>query len=313
MGKIKTFLKLLMSDRKRIPEVFVNNLIKAGLLNWMSDEAFLKLRYRTSMHEKLNLENPQTFNEKLQWLKLYDCRPEYTMMVDKYQVREYIARTIGEEYLIPLLGVWEDPEEIDFDSLPDQFVLKCNHDSGSVILCRDKSTFDVEGAKAKLQKHMKQNLFWWGREWPYKNVKRCVIAEKYMEDGNGNSGLRDYKFFCFNNEPRFLYISQGLENHETARISFFDFEGNSMPFSRSDYKSMGQTIDLPETMDQMKSMARLIAKDINCPFVRIDFYSMYGRVYFSEITFFPCSGYLPFEPVEWDYKLGEWIDLPKVN
>ena len=308
MGKIKTFLNVLRSNPKEIPELAVGNLTAMGLLNWMPDEAFLKLRYWAVKQRKLDLKDPKTFNEKLQWLKLHNRKPEYTMMVDKYRVREYIARTIGEEYLIPLLGVWDDPEDIDFDMLPDRFVLKCNHDSGSVILCPDKSCFDAEAAREKLRSSMKKNLFWWGREWPYKDVKPCVIAEKYMVDESGTQ-LKDYKFFCFYGEAKMIQVDfdRFVEHKRNIYNTKWEMQDLQIQFPR-DAK---QDIPKPAELDRMIRLAEKLARGI--PHVRVDFYVVEGRVYFGELTFFHGSGHERFTPEEWDYKFGEWIDLTQMD
>jgi hypothetical protein len=282
-----------------------------GIFNKMSDEAYLKMLWRRTFHKKLNLKKPETFNEKLQWLKIHDRRQEYTAMVDKYEAKRYVAERIGEEYIIPTLGVWGSFDEIDFDSLPDQFVLKCTHDSGGLAICRDKNSFDKAGAKAKIERSLKRNYYWTSREWPYKNVKPRIIAEQYMEDGTGAPGLTDYKFFCFGGEPKLLYASQGLENHATASISFFDLDGKRMPFYRSDYRPMEGDLALPKNFAQMREVAAQLAKEVAAPFVRIDLYSIGGKTMFSEITFSPCGGMLPFEPAEWDKTLGDWIQLSK--
>ena len=278
--------------------------------HFLPDKWFICLDYFRFFGKFPDLKNPKTFNEKLQWLKLYNRKTEHTQMVDKYHVREYVAKRIGEEYLIPLLGVWDRPEEIDFSVLPRQFVLKCTHDSGSLVICRNKDKFDEVAARESLKKCLRRNYYRSNREWPYKNVRPRIIAEKYMEDETDLSGLRDYKFFCFNNEPRFVYLSEGSENHETAITSAYDFNGEQMPFTRRDYKPMPGAISFPNTIEKMKNIAAEIAKDANAPFVRVDLYSIHGQIYFSEITFFPRSGFMPFEPREWDRILGEWIQLP---
>ena len=270
-----------------------------GRFDWMSDKLCHMMKW-------LNLKNPQTFNEKLQWLKLYDRKPEYTMMVDKYRVREYIAKTIGEEYLIPLLGVWEDPEDIDFDALPDQFVLKPNHASGNVVICRDKRNLCQKETRKLTKNWLKREYYWSSREWPYKNIKPKIIAEELIADQ-----IVDYKFYCFNGEPKCLYLSKGLEDHATASISFFDLELKRLPFYRSDFRPFTDEPEKPENFAQMIEIARKLSEGI--AFVRVDLYSVAGKIYFSELTFYPCSGYMPFEPEEWDYKLGEWIELPKIN
>lgn len=279
------------------------------LKNRIPDSIYLKLRYRANMGKRLNLKHPQTFNEKLQWLKLHDRNPRYTMMVDKYEVKKYIAETIGEEYVIPTLGVWERFDDINFDALPNRFVLKCTHDSGSVVVCREKATFDKKAAQTKLEKCLKRNYYYSEREWPYKNVKPRIIAEQYMEDFAKN-GLRDYKYFCFNGEPKMILVSEGSENHATSKVSFVDMNGKKMPVERSDYAPFAGEIQMPSNMGQMGAVARKIADMIDSSFVRVDLYSVNNRVYFSEITLTPCAGMTPFKPMEWDKKIGDWITLP---
>ena len=287
---------------KNILQRGICRLARNGRLNWMPDKLYLQVMYIANMWKILNLKNPKTFNEKLQWLKLYDRKPEYTMMVDKYRVREYIAKTIGEEYLIPLLGVWEDPDDIDFDALPDQFVLKPTHASGNVLICRDKTTLNQNECRRMMKQWLKREYFWNAREWPYKKVKPRIVAEKMIDDK-----IVDYKFFCFNGEPRLLYLSKGLEDHATASISFFDLELNRLPFQRSDFQPFKDEPIKPENYEEMLGIARKLAEGFT--FIRVDLYSVDGKTYFSELTYYPCAGYMPFEPTEWDYKLGGWIEL----
>ena len=230
-----------------------------GLLNWMPDKMYVKLQFRLSMGRRLDLEAPKTYNEKLQWLKLYDRKPLYTVLVDKYKVRRYIADKIGEEYLIPLVGgPWYSAEEIDFDALPEQFVLKCNHDSGGVIICRDKKEFDIQGAKAELNKHLRHNYFYSGREWPYKNVKPCIIAEKYMEDESGE--LRDYKIFCFDGRARFFFIASDRSSEkEETKFDFFDTEGKHMPFTNG-HPNAPEQPPCPKRLGDMCRLAEKLAE-----------------------------------------------------
>lgn len=295
------------------PVKLLTRIGKNSFLKGMSDEKYLKMIFKDNMGYPLDLENPKTFNEKLQWLKLYDRKPVYTTMVDKYEAKKYVADIIGEEYIIPTLGVWDSFDDIDFDKLPEQFVLKCTHDSGGLVICRDKSKLDMEHARKKIERCLKRNYYWSSREWPYKDVKPRILAEVYMEDENVAAGLTDYKFFCFNGKPEMLYVSQGLEDHATASISFYDMEGKDMPFHRSDYKPIEGKFVLPSNFDQMKETAEKMAKAVGSPFVRIDLYSVCGQMYFSEVTFSPCSGMLPFSPKEWDEKIGSWIRLPDEN
>lgn len=278
-----------------------------GFFDSMSDETYLKLRYNCIMGKKLNLDNPVTYNEKLQWLKLYDRKPEYTKMVDKYEAKKYVADIIGEEYIIPTLGVWDSVDDIDFDALPNQFVLKCTHDSGGLVICKDKSKLDIENAKNTLNHFLNRNFYNVHREWPYKDVKPRIIAEKYMEDEAGKE-LKDYKFFCFNGEPKLLYISEGLSDHSTAKISFANMDYNISEFKRNDFKSFDELPKKPVNFEKMKELAKVLSKDR--AFIRVDFYEINKKIFFGELTFFPCSGYLPFDPEKYDKVLGDWITLP---
>jgi len=287
---------------------FIEYKAKSGILNWLNDEKYLKLIYKLNTGKNLNLEKVETFNEKLQWLKLYDRKDIYTTMVDKYEVKKYVKNIIGEEYIIPTIGVYNKFEEISFDELPNQFVIKCTHDSGSTIVCKDKTCFDIDKAKTKINKALKYNYFYQLREWPYKNVIPRIIIEKYMELDKEEKMI-DYKFFCFNGEPKFIYISQGLENHKTANISFFDMDFNREKFGRKDYKEFTKVPKKPVKFAKMKELARILAKETS--FLRVDFYKIDEKVYFSELTFFPCGGLLPFEPEKYDKILGELLQLPE--
>ncbi len=297
-----------------------------GMYRYVSDEKYLKKAFKISLGYPLDLDDPKTFNEKMQWLKLHDRKPVYTTMVDKYAAKEYVAGIIGEEHIIPTIGVWERFEDIDFSKLPDQFVLKCTHDSGGLVICRDKAKLDIEAARRKINKCLKMNYYWQGREWPYKNVKPRIIAEQYMEDSgtseveedksfafhgeakNRNTGLTDYKFFCFNGELGFLYVSRGLEHHPTAEISFYDMNGKEMAFHRNDFRQY-HNAKMPDNFSEMKEVAIRLAEKVDSPFVRIDLYSIQNKVYFSEITFSPCGGMIPFEPSSADAELGQRLVL----
>lgn len=289
--------------------VIIDMSIKYELSKILPDSIYLKLFYKMIMGKSLDLKNPQTFNEKIQWLKLYDRKPIYTTMVDKIAAKSYVAAILGKQYIIPTLGVWDNFDDIDFDKLPNQFVLKCNHDSGGLVIVRNKSELNLEMAKTKIERCLKKNYFYVGREWPYKNVKPQIFAEKYLE--TSPLGIRDYKFFNFNGLSKFMYVSEGLEDHKTARISFFDFEGHQLPFKRLDYRPFEGDCNLPENFEKMHSLSDKLAQQIGNAFVRTDFYSINDNIYFSEITFSPCSGMLPFDPIEWDKILGEWIQLPE--
>lgn len=278
---------------------------------WLPDSVYLKLRYRFQMGKRLNLNNPQTFSEKIQWLKLYDRNPEYTKMVDKVQVKEYVASIIGKEYVIPLLGVWNKPEDIDWDSLPNKFVLKTNHSGGStgVVICTDKLSFNKEDAITRLNRSLKSDVYRNLREWPYKNVSRCVMAEQYIQPAPNEKDLPDYKFFCFDGEPIYCQVISGRS--ETMSIDFFDMEWKHQSFHEpKDYPFAEIEPKKPECFEKMCSAARLLAQ--GKPFSRIDFYQVKYKVLFGEITFYPTSGMGGFDPEEWDYKFGEWLTLPKV-
>lgn len=275
--------------------------------SWLPDEIFLKLKFRLKMGYRLNLKEPKSYSEKLQWLKLYDRRPEYTLMVDKVKAKDYVASVLGEQYIIPTLGVWDDPEKINFDLLPNRFVLKVNHNSGTgMYICKDKANIDVNKVKKELSKGLKEDYYRYNREWPYKNVERRVLAEQYMEDESGE--LRDYKFFCFDGEVKALFIAtdRSKGDHET-RFDFYDAEFNHLPFVNG-HPNSNITPKKPKMFEDMKALASKLS--VGIPQVRIDFYEVEDRVYFGEMTFFHWSGMMPFKPREWDYIFGEWIELP---
>lgn len=287
---------------------FILKLNQHGLLKWIPDKQFLHLIYYCRQGKRLDLKNPKTFNEKLQWLKLYDRKPIYSTMVDKYEAKNYVAERIGAEYTIPTYGVWDSFDEIDFDALPDQFVLKCTHDSGGLVIVRDKKKLDKKAAKAKIEKSLKTNYYYHGREWSYKNVKPRILAEIYMEDDSGN-GLRDYKFYCFSGVPKFLYISEGLEDHSTAHISFVTCDWQLAPYERSDYRPFDVLPPKPTRFDLMLKLAAKLSQGTD--FLRVDLYEVNGQVYFSELTFFPCGGVMPFKDEKHDLELGELLLLTK--
>ena len=271
------------------------------------DKLYLRLKFRLVMGQKLDLKNPKTFNEKLQWLKLYNRRPEYTMMVDKYAVKQYVADKIGDEYIIPTLGVWDSVESIDWDSLPNQFVLKTTHGGGGcgVVICKDKSTFDIETAKQKLQKSLDSDIYLNFREWPYKDVPKRIIAEQYMADESGIE-LKDYKFFCFNGRVQCFKVD--FDRFISHKANYYDREGSLLPFGEKVFPpDFDRVFDKPKNFDSMISLAERLSEDV--PFVRVDFYNSNGNIYFGEITFFPAAGMGKFEPEDWDEKLGEWINL----
>jgi len=280
------------------------------MTHMLPDTLYLQLQFIRRMRHILHIKNPQTFSEKLQWLKLHDRKPAYTEMVDKYAAKRYVGERIGYEYIVPLLGVWNSFDEIDFDLLPDKFVLKCTHDSGGIIICRDKSKFDAESARKRITECLAVQPYWHGREWPYLHVQPRVLAEKYLEDAN-SQGLLDYKFYCFHGEPKFLYVACGLENRKTAQISYVSLDWTRMPFCREDHEQLEELPRPPVHFQEMIAFARKLSENI--PFLRVDFYEVNGAVYFGELTFFPSIGMSRFEPEEWDRKIGEWLDLDIVK
>lgn len=278
-----------------------------GMKGHVPSEAFLKRVYRIQMGRELDLENPKTYTEKLQWLKLYDHRPVYTTMVDKYAVKEFVAEKIGPEYVIPMLGVWDRVEDIDFDALPDRFVLKTTHDSGGIVVCKDKSKLDIPAARRKLNYFLKRNYYDHNREWPYKNVPHRIIAEAYMEDSKYQE-LRDYKFFTFGGVSKVLYIAQGRGRGEPTVADFFDMEFKHLPFT-IDHDMAPVPPEKPACFEEMKRLAAILSK--GTPQLRVDFYEVDGKVYFGEMTFFHCSGMEAFHPEDWDRTFGEWVILPE--
>lgn len=276
---------------------------------WKGDvpgEEFLKRVYRFNMNRELNLDDPVTYTEKLQWLKLYDHRPEYSVMVDKYAAKEFVAEHIGAGHVIPLLGVWDSVEDIDFDNLPQRFVLKTTHDSGGIVICKDKAKLNITAAKKKLNRFMKREYYRCNREWPYKNVPHRVIAEPYMEDSRCGE-LRDYKFFTFGGEPKVLYIAQGRGSGEETVADFFDMDFRHLPFT-IDHHMAPVPPEKPENFELMKAFAAKLSE--GTPQLRVDFYEVDGKVYFGEMTFFHCSGMAPFHPEAWDRTFGDWVTLP---
>ena len=289
------------------PLHYVRPLGSRGLLNWMPDELYIKLCYRAAFHKKLDLKHPKTYNEKLQWMKLYDRNPLYRTLVDKFAVRAYVAEHVSEEYLIPMVGgPWTDPEQIDFDALPDQFVLKCNHGSTTNIICKDKRKLDIPAARAKLKKWLGMSWFWYGREWPYKDLPPCIYAERYMEDENDRE-LRDYKFFCFDGKPECIMVTTDRTDGSTeTHADFFDMDYNHLPFHKK-HPNAPVTPAKPRNFEAMKALAAKMSAGL--PAVRIDLYDVNGKVYFGEYTFFSASGFGPFQPAAWDEKLGAYIRI----
>lgn len=296
MGKIK---KIVSSPIYSLGRFFYYHLPAI-----LPDEWYLRVAWRVNMGYPLDLKHPQSFNEKLQWLKLHDRRPEYIQMVDKLQAKELVANKIGQQYIIPTLAVFDSVDAIDPDTLPNQFVLKCNHDSGSSIICKDKSAFGFNNIKQQLKSALKHNYYRDSREWPYKAVKPKVFAEAYMEDEYGE--LRDYKFFCFNGVVKALFVATNRAGRGETYFDFYDDNYTHLPVIQG-HPNAKTPPKKPKGFETMKQLAAHLSEGI--PEVRIDFYDVNGKVYFGEFTFFHFSGNVSFNPPEWDYTLGNWIDL----
>lgn len=279
-----------------------------GVLNntyqYWPDSIWLKIIYQSRFHRKLNFNDPKSFNEKLNWLKIYGRDPLYTKLVDKYDVKQYVRECIGDQYVVPCYGVWNRFDDIDFLKLPDQFVLKCTHDSGGMSICKEKSTFAQQEAKQKLERTMGNNFYWWTREWAYKNVKPRILADQFLDDHTGDT-LRDYKFWCFNGTPRYMYCTiKAKDIYE----NFYDMDFNPVNINHGFRRSKPE-FQKPDCFELMKSLAAKLSKDI--PFVRVDFFLVDGNVYFGEFTFYDWAGLRPFTDYKQDLELGEMILLPK--
>ena len=290
----------------------VNKILKKGITHFaakniikMSDRRYLELKYEVIMDKKLNLNNPKTFNEKLQWLKLYDRKLEYTKMVDKYEAKEYVSNIIGDEYIIPTLGIYNKFEDIDFEKLPNQFVIKPTHTSGNVYICKNKNEIDYKVLKKHINGWLKRQYYYLHREWPYKNVKPRIIIEKYMQEKNGEE-LKDYKFFCFNGKPKMVLVCSDRFNN--LNKTFFDENWKIFDFTEGNHDK-NENIEKPVNFETMKGLAEKLAQNLS--FVRIDFYDINGKIYFGEITFYPSAGYEKFNPQKYDEIFGSMIELPK--
>ena len=308
MSKIKTILQLSKSPRK-----WIIPLAEKGFFRWMDDERYIKMLSKCVTGKEVNLNDPKTFTEKIQWLKLHDRQERYIGLVDKILVKEYVGKLIGKEYIIPTLGVWETIESIQLDLLPSKFVLKCNHDSGSVVICRNKESFDFVAAKQKLAKCLKKDAYSWGREWPYKHVNRKVFAEELLEYSiDSKKDLVDYKMYCFGGKPKYCQVIS--ERNTSEKIDFYDLEWNHQPFIgltsiglENNIKNSDKDIPKPNSLAKMIEISEILSKGI--AFCRVDFYDIQGKLYFGEITLYPNAGFGEFLPSEWNRRLGELIEL----
>jgi len=277
-----------------------------GFFKKMNDRKYLEMMYQFKLGKPLNLDTPRSFNEKLQWLKLHDRNPIYTQMVDKYEAKKFVASIIGEEYIIPTLGVWDHFEDIDFSELPNQFVLKCTHDSGGLVIVRDKSAFDTKKARRIINQSLKRNFFYYGREWPYKNVKPRIIAEQYMEDEKSKD-LPDYKIHNFGGIPKVILVCRDRFTGQGLTEDFFTDTWTHLDVKRPNHENASARIESPSDLEEMLDLAKKLSEKI--PFLRTDFYTINGKIYFGELTFFPTSGFDGFEPSSFDDTMGEWIKI----
>lgn len=277
-----------------------------GLTKWVPSELHLQLAYRIRVGTSLNLNEPRTFNEKLQWLKLHDHNPLYTTLVDKCAVKQWVAERIGSRYVAKTYAQWDCAEDIDISGLPERFVLKTNHDSGGIAICRDRSAFNLEGARAKLANRLHRNYYWHTREWPYKNVKPCVFAEEYIEP-DIDEDLPDYKLFHFSNGRIITLLMTDRFTEAGLTKTFFDEEWRPLDLIEGGHPTR-LDVAVPSRFDEMKILAEKLVGEF--PFARVDFYESGNRLFFGEITFYPNSGFEQFVPERWDAEFGSWIELP---
>lgn len=277
------------------------------MYKYLSDKEYLSKMYYCYFGKKIDLNDPKTFNEKIQWLKLNDRRSEYTSLVDKYEIKNIISKQLGKEYIVPTYGVWNNFDEIDFSLLPNQFVLKTTHDSGGVVICKDKHTFDLNKAKKILNHSLKNNYYEYRREWPYKNVKPRIIAEMLL--GNANQEIDDYKVHCFNGEPKITLVCSDRYAQSGMTEDFYDNNWIHLNIKRPGVPNSKKPHEKPDRFEQMLLISKELSK--NYPFLRVDFYVTENNIYIGELTLYPASGFDGFEPEEWDLVLGGWIDLSK--
>ncbi|MDY0271258.1 MAG: ATP-grasp fold amidoligase family protein [Advenella sp.] len=303
-------IKTLKQKTKTVinnPKVlFIKLLYKISPL--FSDKIYLKILFPLQTGYKLNLDKPKTYNEKLQWLKIHYRKPIMMQMVDKYEAKKFAQNIIGKKYIIENLGIWDSFDEIDFNSLPNRFVLKTTHDQGGIIIVKDKNKLDIKAAKIKINKHLKTKHFYLTREWPYKDVKPRIMAEVFLENKNLGD-LWDYKFYCFHGIPEVMYIAHGRHS-EQCYFDFFDMNFNKLDIARRGYSQSKKTFDIPKNWDLMKELAAKLSK--NLPHVRVDFYNIDGLIYLGELTFFQGGGMMPFYPKDWDLAFGNWININNI-
>lgn len=276
------------------------------------DEIYLKILYKTLMNRKLDLDCPKTFNEKLQWLKINNKKPIYTTMVDKYEAKNYVSSLIGDEYIIPTFGVWNSFSEIDFSKLPEKFVLKCTHDSGGLVIVENKANLDYKKAEKKISHCLKRNYYINTREWPYKNVKPRIIAEKYLEEMDSVcDDVLDFKVHCFNGIPKFILVCSSRFKESGLKEDFFDLDWNHIAVQRAKHHNATTVIEKPKSLNKMLEISKKLSE--NEPFLRVDFYEINNKLFFGELTFFPSSGLTGFDPEKYDKIFGDMLALPNYN
>lgn len=294
-------------DMKKYTKYKILDFIRAKIMCILPDKIYLKMMYKLKTKHSLNLKKPERYTEKIQWLKLYNRNEKYTNYADKIKVRDIVEKNAGKQYLIPLLGVYDKFEDIDFDRLPNKFVLKCNHDSGSVVICTDKKKFDYDYAKKKIEKSLKCDYYIIGREYIYKNIDRKIMVEEYLNDLDGNSA-NDYKIFII--DGKFSHLEICSDRFTNLKVTFFDEKKKKLKISEMG-EEFDENIELPKNIDEMIEIAKKIAKGI--PLLRVDFYDVNGKIYFGEVAFFDCSGYATYSDDNFDYQIGKKIDLSKIK
>lgn len=281
-----------------------------GYFKWIPDHIYLKILYYTAFNKKLDLDEPVTYNEKIQWLKLYDRNKEYVKLVDKYEVKKIISKKIGDNHIIPTIGIWDHPDEIDWDILPERFVMKTTHDSGGFIICSDKSKINKNEALEKIKKSYSNNYYYAGREWPYKVIQPRIIIEEFKTTKSGES-IKDYRFFCFNGQPKFLSVDYNFTNKSAIRRNLYDLDWNLLDAEITYPRDPGTKSNKPENFEKMIEIVEKLCKNI--PHVRVDLYNVDGEIYFGEMTFYHQGGFGVIRPIEFAKQMGDWINLPSAK
>lgn len=298
-----------MNSIKKIIKVIYLRLLHC-FSKYISDEQYLKRMFPLRVGYPLDLKKPTTFNQKLQWLKLNDCNPTYSSMVDKAEAKQYVSKIIGSDYIVPTIAIYNKVEDINWKELPDQFVIKCTHDSGGIVICKDKTNFDIENAKKKLEKYYKRNYYLWAREFPYKNVKPKILIENFISEF-GDEDVKDYKIHCFNGQPQIILVCSERFSETGLKEDFYDTSWNHLNIRRRKHGNSEKTIEKPVVLEKVLELSRQLSKGV--PFLRTDFYIIGNQIFFGELTFFPASGMEPFIPEEWDYRLGEMLAIDGIS